>query len=393
MSLTAEQPETPRTIASSRTSRLPAGAVVDGAASRGTSTRRSTSSSSGSGAARGGGGAHAGEGRLVGGHRRGGAVGEDARLRGATCYGAFRACTATPGRRSSRGASYIPLIQGRCVGGSTVMNSAIAHRTPEDVLAEWAKRFGLGEPSTSRRSSPTSTRSSAISTPTPCWTTSSAKTTASSSTTARAPGASRRRGCPATSAAAGLGAMRAPAARTAAKQGMNVSYVPWALSLGARIYCSCRVERVDVAGRTGRRRRWRGRRAGSTGRQCPHACGCARARRPGRGEHRADAEPPPAERPSRARDRRATSSATPGIGARRRVRRADRDDLRRDAGRREHAAPPDRSDQARDDLDAARARRRTHPGRRAGAACDRFGVVRERRRVGGGASAPRRRGR
>jgi choline dehydrogenase-like flavoprotein len=32
----------------------------------------------------------------------------------------------------------------------------------------------------------------------------------------------------------------------AAKQGMNVSYVPWALTLGARIFCSCRVERVLV---------------------------------------------------------------------------------------------------------------------------------------------------
>jgi choline dehydrogenase-like flavoprotein len=33
---------------------------------------------------------------------------------------------------------------------------------------------------------------------------------------------------------------------SAAKQGMSVSYVPWALALGARLYCSCRVERVET---------------------------------------------------------------------------------------------------------------------------------------------------
>jgi choline dehydrogenase-like flavoprotein len=33
-----------------------------------------------------------------------------------------------------------------------------------------------------------------------------------------------------------------------AKQGMNVSYIPWALTLGARIVTSCRVERVEIRG-------------------------------------------------------------------------------------------------------------------------------------------------
>src|SRR6202007_3038138 len=45
------------------------------------------------------------------------------------------------GMQVIEGRAYIPLLQGRCVGGSTVMNSAIAHRTPEDVLAEWNDRF------------------------------------------------------------------------------------------------------------------------------------------------------------------------------------------------------------------------------------------------------------
>jgi len=37
---------------------------------------------------------------------------------GESVYDAFRPCTATPGR-SLRGAFVLPLIQGRCVGGST----------------------------------------------------------------------------------------------------------------------------------------------------------------------------------------------------------------------------------------------------------------------------------
>jgi HSP90 family molecular chaperone len=59
---------------------------------------------------------------------------------GERVYEAFRRMYRDSGTQVLEGRSYIPLIQGRCVGGSTVMNSAIAHRTPEDVLAEWDAR-------------------------------------------------------------------------------------------------------------------------------------------------------------------------------------------------------------------------------------------------------------
>src|SRR5580700_264875 len=62
---------------------------------------------------------------------------------GESVYEAFRRMYRDAGTQVIEGRSYIPLIQGRCVGGSTVMNSAIAHRTPEDVLDEWHARFGL----------------------------------------------------------------------------------------------------------------------------------------------------------------------------------------------------------------------------------------------------------
>ena len=39
----------------------------------------------------------------------------------------------------------IPLLQGRCVGGSTAVNSGIVWRLPEDVRRDWCERFGLEE--------------------------------------------------------------------------------------------------------------------------------------------------------------------------------------------------------------------------------------------------------
>jgi choline dehydrogenase-like flavoprotein len=37
----------------------------------------------------------------------------------------------------------MPLLQGRCVGGSTAINSGIVWRMPEDVRQSWARDFGL----------------------------------------------------------------------------------------------------------------------------------------------------------------------------------------------------------------------------------------------------------
>jgi choline dehydrogenase-like flavoprotein len=37
----------------------------------------------------------------------------------------------------------LAILQGACVGGSTVVNGAVCFRTPDPVLAEWRSRFGL----------------------------------------------------------------------------------------------------------------------------------------------------------------------------------------------------------------------------------------------------------
>lgn len=49
------------------------------------------------------------------------------------------------GTQVATGKAIIPMLQGRVVGGTTVINSAISWRTPEDVRDDWIKRFGLGE--------------------------------------------------------------------------------------------------------------------------------------------------------------------------------------------------------------------------------------------------------
>jgi choline dehydrogenase-like flavoprotein len=166
---------------------------------------------------------------------------------GERVYEAFRRMYRDAGTQVVEGRSYIPLIQGRCVGGSTVMNSAIAHRTPDDVLAEWDERFGLGAHINDRALEPHfdalerelnvhAVADDVLGNNNRMF----LDEAGAEGLTARKMHRYERdcrgsgrcvQGCP-----------------NGAKQGMNISYVPWALSLGARIYCSCRVERVVVEG-------------------------------------------------------------------------------------------------------------------------------------------------
>lgn len=49
------------------------------------------------------------------------------------------------GTFTTRGTHPIPLLQGRCVGGSTAINSGIIWRMPEDVRQDWIQNHGLAE--------------------------------------------------------------------------------------------------------------------------------------------------------------------------------------------------------------------------------------------------------
>ena len=47
------------------------------------------------------------------------------------------------GMRAMVGTMIIPTMQARCVGGTTLINSAICFRLPDDVLDEWVDPEGL----------------------------------------------------------------------------------------------------------------------------------------------------------------------------------------------------------------------------------------------------------
>jgi choline dehydrogenase-like flavoprotein len=166
---------------------------------------------------------------------------------GERVYDAFKRMFRDGGTQVLEGRSYIPLIQGRCVGGSTVMNSAIVHRTPEDVLADWSARFSLGdaigpavlEPhfdALERDLHASAVQDDALGENNRLFLVRAASEGLRARRMVR-----YERGC----RGSGRCVQGCP---TAAKQGMNVSYVPWALSLGARIYCSCHVEHVETRG-------------------------------------------------------------------------------------------------------------------------------------------------
>ena len=143
----------------------------------------------------------------------------------------------------------MPMLQGRCVGGSTFVNSAIAWRVPEDVVDDWRARFGLGdltlaalEPHFDALERDLGVRSvgdEVLGENNRLFLEQAARRGF-----AAAPMRRYDRGC----AGSGLCVTGCP---NAAKQGMSVTYVPWALRLGrARIFTSCRVARVEIrAGR------------------------------------------------------------------------------------------------------------------------------------------------
>ncbi len=52
-------------------------------------------------------------------------------------YGAMATLFRDFGSQMTKGRAVIPVLEGRAVGGSTVMNGAIVHRLPEEIYAEW----------------------------------------------------------------------------------------------------------------------------------------------------------------------------------------------------------------------------------------------------------------
>ncbi len=63
---------------------------------------------------------------------------------GDDAWGAFKTMFRDMNGQIARGRAFIPVIQGRVLGGSTVINSAIVWRVPDDVFAEWGA-LGLAD--------------------------------------------------------------------------------------------------------------------------------------------------------------------------------------------------------------------------------------------------------
>ncbi|MDP3274341.1 MAG: GMC family oxidoreductase [Deltaproteobacteria bacterium] len=150
------------------------------------------------------------------------------------------------GTNVAHGRSIIPYMQGRCVGGTTVINSAIAWRTPEDILAAWTERLGVD--SLEKSLDPHFTFLEDALSVRPVSDQALGENSAIFGLGAARLGIESHvihrydTGCDASSAC-GNGC------RTAKKQSMAITFVPRTLRAGGRIYHSAEVQRVEMLGR------------------------------------------------------------------------------------------------------------------------------------------------
>jgi choline dehydrogenase-like flavoprotein len=68
-----------------------------------------------------------------------------------TSYGAMRDLFADWGTLVTESRALWPVVQASCVGGTTVINSAIMVRTPEDCFERWEREYGIDGKSLARR--------------------------------------------------------------------------------------------------------------------------------------------------------------------------------------------------------------------------------------------------
>lgn len=145
------------------------------------------------------------------------------------------------------GTTPMPILQGRCVGGSTAINSGIIWRMPEDVREDWTASHGLGdlvEPRAQERIFDQLEDELEV-----------------AETSAEVAGGNGERMA---EGARALGLPGKPIVRNAkrcrgaarclqgcpgeARQSMDVSYIPRALEAGARLHANARVRHVLIEG-------------------------------------------------------------------------------------------------------------------------------------------------
>ncbi|MBI3180118.1 MAG: GMC family oxidoreductase N-terminal domain-containing protein, partial [Deltaproteobacteria bacterium] len=151
------------------------------------------------------------------------------------------------GTVTSTGPERIPVLQGCCVGGSSVVNSAIAWRAPEGVFGAWHADPGIAEHLPLARLDRAYTEVEAgigIET---------TREAVFGATNERMAAGARAKGTPGqptdryTRDCEGLGRCMegCPLGR---KLSMNATFVPEAVAAGARLYSDCKVEQIEFEG-------------------------------------------------------------------------------------------------------------------------------------------------
>jgi choline dehydrogenase-like flavoprotein len=171
-------------------------------------------------------------------------------------YTTFKRSWREMGLQVAKGRAYTPVLQGCCVGGTTAINGAIMHRLPPEIHALWQRGYGVTDMLDQRsleRAFEQLEKELAIG-PTP------EAVLGENSRLMRA--GVERLGIEGNRIRRNVAGCQGSAhcnqgCPTERRQSMNVSYVPRAVRGGARVYATCRAERLIV--RSGRAAGVRGR--------------------------------------------------------------------------------------------------------------------------------------
>ncbi|MES2504845.1 MAG: GMC family oxidoreductase [Myxococcota bacterium] len=161
---------------------------------------------------------------------------------GVDVFPAMKTLFRDTGGQVANGRAVFPVIQGRCVGGSTTVNSAIAWRAPEAVFDEWERDFGLKGILSSKQLEPHFDALDKALTVTPVGENLGKHNSLFGLAADKLDfGAQRIRrydsGCDATASCL-------TGCRSGKKMTMNITFIPESLKNGARIYTSTKALRI-----------------------------------------------------------------------------------------------------------------------------------------------------
>jgi choline dehydrogenase-like flavoprotein len=158
-------------------------------------------------------------------------------------YGAFTTLWRDLGMQVARGRMLMPVLQGSCVGGTTAINGAIVHRMPEAIHALWQREHGFDPFFAYRELERIWKRLDAELFVGP------APDAVLGNNNAFMERGAQRAGIPGNRIQRNVRDCQGTArcnqgCPTARRQSMNNSYVPRAVAAGARVYATCRVDRI-----------------------------------------------------------------------------------------------------------------------------------------------------